>query len=72
MEHLGLTGSNTKEPFRFMMDMDKVYSGANGSSAGRRVLFNVRVAFLPTTISHGQLSQSLFQDIQCSSPSKIW
>ena len=34
------------EPFKFVMDMDKVYSDANGLSAGRRVPFNVRVAFL--------------------------
>ena len=60
MAQLGLTGSDTKEPFRFVMDMEKVYSGADGSSAGRRAPFNVRVASLPTTISHGQLSQSLF------------
>ena len=60
MEHLGLTGSDIKEPFRFEMDMKKVYSGANGSSVGRRVPFNVRVAFLPMTTSHGQSSQSSF------------
>ena len=60
MEHLGQTGSDIKEPFRFAMDMKKVYSGANGSSVGRRAPFNLRVAFLPMTISHGQSSQSLF------------
>ena len=49
-----------KDPFRFVMDMEKVYPGANGLSAGRRVPFNVRIAFLPPTVSHGQLNQSLF------------
>ncbi|EDR07915.1 uncharacterized protein LACBIDRAFT_294495 [Laccaria bicolor S238N-H82] len=58
MEHLDLTGSDAKEPFRFAMDVEKVYSGANGSSAGRRVPFNARVVLPPMTICHGQLSQS--------------
>ena len=39
MEHLGLTGSDTKEPFRFAMDMEKVYSGANGLSAEEGVIY---------------------------------
>ena len=60
MEHLGPTHSDMKEPLNFAMDMKKVYSDANGLSAGRRAPFNVRVAFLPTMISHGQSSQSLF------------
>ena len=58
MEHLGLTGSDAKEPFRFAMDMEKVYSGANGSSAGRRAPFYARVTLPPMTVCHGQLSQS--------------
>ncbi|KIK05835.1 hypothetical protein K443DRAFT_327483 [Laccaria amethystina LaAM-08-1] len=58
MEHLGLTGSDAKEPFKFAMDIEKVYSGANGSSAGRRAPFYARVALPPMTLCDGQLSQS--------------
>lgn len=55
MEHMGLTGSDAKEPFRFAMDVEKVYSG---SSVGRRAPFYARVTLPPMTLCHGQLSQS--------------
>ena len=40
------------------MDVEKVYLGANRSSAGRRVPFYARAALPPMTLCHGQLSQS--------------
>ena len=50
VDHLRLTGSDAKAPFKFAMDIEKVYSDANGSSAGRRAPFNVRVALPPMTL----------------------
>ena len=47
MEHLGMMGSDARESFRFAMDMEKVYSGANGSSVGRRAPFYARVTLPP-------------------------
>ena len=58
MGHSGLTGSGTKEPFKFAIDIEKMYSDANGWSVGRRAPFNVRVALPPMTLCHRQLSQS--------------
>ena len=55
---MGLTGSDAKEPFRFAMDVEKVYAGANGLSTGRRAPFYARIALPPVKLCHGKLTQS--------------